>query len=395
MSSHSAHSKAGALTDATSFPLGPLTAQQTQDALALYHSLPHHTASGEAVIRRAATTAYTNGFQDAKRCFAGATTAAPESAVHHAEPDVALLASIATCLDHGFGTLTTGRQKALLAAARKVYDEVVGIGYYRQENRRDYLRWLSNEIPGGERDSNKFQAAFPEGVSPPQSAPVAQAMTEAESLALAAQAGWALRRNGGIDWLVAGSNPKGKLLDLVANIERAILAKAGPSRLIASAQQAQPAGGGDGWVSVNDCLPPYETDERVLVYTEGADFAGEMFFDIKADDLCPTPTENSLEGGDARTEVAAAATHWMPRPQPAAAARQQAHGRALSDIAREVDMRCAEIFSEDARQMQLAGTYGALAARYAGCAAMLVRYIRSTSSQHEPDHPTTRPSEQA
>ena len=310
MSSHSLHTESGALTDANPFPLGPLTAEQTQDALALYHSLPHGPASGEAVIWRAAATAYINGFQDGKRCFAGSTPAVPEIAVHHAEPDVALLASIATCLDHGFGTLTTDRQKALLADARKVYDEVVGIGYYRQETRGEYLRWLSNEIPGGERDSNKFQAAFPEGVAAPQSAPVAQALTEAESLALAEQAGWALRRNGGIDWLVAGSNPKVKLLDLVANIERAILAKAGPSQLIASAQQTQPASAGD----------------------------------------------------------------------------RQARGRVLSDIAREADMRCAEIFSEDARQMQLTGTYGALAERYAGCAAMLVRYIRSNPSQREPDH---------
>ena len=328
MSSHSPLTDSGALTDANPFPLGPLTARQTQDALALYYSLPHHTASGEAVIRRAATTAYTNGFQDAKRCFAGATIAAPESAVHRAEPDVALLASIATCLDHGFGTLTTNRQKALLADARKVYDEVVGIGYYRQENRRDYLRWLSNEIPGGERDSNTFQTVVPEGTAPLQAAPADQALT------------------------------------------------------------------GAGWVSVNDCLPPYDTGERVLVYTEGADFAGEQFFDIKADDLYPTPAATSPEGGDARTEVAAAATHWMPRPYPAAAPRRQGRGRALSDIAREVDMRCAEIFSEDARQMQLAGTHGALAARYAGCAAMLVRYIRSTSSPREPGHPTTHPSEQ-
>lgn len=325
MSSHSPHTESGALTDANPYPLGPLTAKQTQDALALYHSLPHHTASGEAVIRRAAATAYTNGFQDAKRCFAGATTAAPESAVHHAEPDVALLASIATCLDHGFGSLTTDRQKALLADARKVYDEVVGIGYYRQETRGEYLRWLSNEIPGGERDSNKFQAVFPEGTAPLQAEPAEQALTEAESLALAEQAGRALRRNGGIDWLAAGGNPKAKLLDLVANIERAILAKAGPGWLIAGAQQAQPTSGVD----------------------------------------------------------------------------RQAHGRTLAAISREADMRCAEIFSEDARQMQLAGTYGALAERYAGCAAMLVRYVCSTSSQQEPDHlltapnPTTHPSEQA
>ncbi len=229
---------------------------------------------------------------------------------------------------------------------------------------------------------------FPEGAAPPQATPAEQALTESESLALAERAGWGLKRNGGIDWLVASSNPKVKLLDLVANIERAILAKAGPSQPNANVQPAQHA---NGRVSVSDCRPPYDTGERVLAYTEGTDFAGEQFFDIKADDLYPTPTQNSPKGDDARTEVAAAATDWMPRPQPAAASRLHSHGRALSDIAREVDMRCAEIFSEDARQMQLAGTYGALAARYAWCAAMLVRYIRSTSSQREPDQLLTAP----
>ncbi|UXC37168.1 DUF551 domain-containing protein [Cupriavidus gilardii] len=66
------------------------------------------------------------------------------------------------------------------------------------------------------------------------------------------------------------------------------------------------------WISVNDRLPPIGTGERVLIYTEGADFAGEQFFDIKADDLYPTPDGEQ----DARTEVAAAATHWMPLPYP-------------------------------------------------------------------------------
>jgi len=121
-----------------------------------------------------------------------------------------------------------------------------------------------------------------------------------------------LKRNGGIDWLVAGSNLKGKLLNLVANIERAILAKAGPAWPVASAHQAPPGNGGE----------------------------------------------------------------------------RQAHGRALSEIAREADMRCAEIFSEDASQMRLAGTYGALAERYAGCAAMLVRYIRSTPLPNSTTHPS-------
>lgn len=312
MSSHSPHTEAGTLTDTKPFPLGPLTGKQTQDALALYQSLPHDMASGEAVIRRAATTAYTNGFQDAKQCFAGSPSAAPEIAVDPAEPDVALLASIATCLDHGFGTHTTSRQKAQLADARKVYDEVVGTGYYKPANRGEYLRWLSNEIPGGERDSSKVQSVFPENDAPQQAAPVTQGLTEVESLALAEQAGWVLKRTGGIDWLVAGNNLKGKLLDLVANIERAILAKAGPAWPVASAHQAPPGNGGE----------------------------------------------------------------------------RQAHGRALSEIAREADMRCAEIFSEDASQMRLAGTYGALAERYAGCAAMLVRYIRSTPLPNSTTHPS-------
>ncbi|MGT2512795.1 hypothetical protein [Cupriavidus basilensis] len=47
-----------------------------------------------------------------------------------------------------------------------------------------------------------------------------------------------------------------------------------------------------------------------MVYTEGADFAGEQFFDIKADrPHHPTPTETSPEGCDTRTELAAAAAH--------------------------------------------------------------------------------------
>ncbi|WP_244959260.1 DUF551 domain-containing protein [Cupriavidus gilardii] len=76
----------------------------------------------------------------------------------------------------------------------------------------------------------------------------------------------------------------------------------------------QAATGAQGltWISVNDRLPPIGTGERVLIYTEGADFAGEQFFDIKADDLYPTPDGEQ----DARTEVAAAATHWMPLPYP-------------------------------------------------------------------------------
>ncbi|WNG69306.1 DUF551 domain-containing protein [Cupriavidus gilardii] len=79
-----------------------------------------------------------------------------------------------------------------------------------------------------------------------------------------------------------------------------------------AAPQAATGAQGLAWTSVNDRLPPLGTGERVLIYTEGADFAGEQFFDIKADDLYPTPDGEQ----DARTEVAAAATHWMPLPYP-------------------------------------------------------------------------------
>ena len=88
----------------------------------------------------------------------------------------------------------------------------------------------------------------------------------------------------------------------------------GPAQKAEWALRTVAATGAQGltWISVNDRLPPIGTGERVLIYTEGADFAGEQFFDIKADDLYPTPDGEQ----DARTEVAAAATHWMPLPYP-------------------------------------------------------------------------------
>lgn len=82
------------------------------------------------------------------------------------------------------------------------------------------------------------------------------------------------------------------------------------------------------WVSVNDRLPPLDSDKRILVYTEGADFDGEQFFDIKADDLYPTPDGED----DTRTEVAACVTHWMERPVPRPAVNtKSASPTALTD----------------------------------------------------------------
>lgn len=59
------------------------------------------------------------------------------------EPDQALLASMATCLNHGFGLLTKEKQDGQLYDMRKIYDEVVGKGYYSTETRDRYLSMLT------------------------------------------------------------------------------------------------------------------------------------------------------------------------------------------------------------------------------------------------------------
>ncbi|CAG9184396.1 DUF551 domain-containing protein [Cupriavidus respiraculi] len=114
----------------------------------------------------------------------------------------------------------------------------------------------------------------------------------------------------GLDMHAAGETELARIWTKVEQIRAKQAAKPKHSPLpehVPSVAQA-----GLPWVSVNDRLPPIGTGERVLVYTEGADFAGEQFFDIKADDLYPSPDGEQ----DARTEVAAAATHWMPLPLP-------------------------------------------------------------------------------
>lgn len=64
-------------------------------------------------------------------------------AVTDGEPDIALLASMATCLRHDFGLLEADRQKSILADMRKLWDEVAGRGYYSRENRGRYLSTLA------------------------------------------------------------------------------------------------------------------------------------------------------------------------------------------------------------------------------------------------------------
>ncbi|MCT9017192.1 hypothetical protein N6G05_26960, partial [Cupriavidus gilardii] len=57
------------------------------------------------------------------------------------------------------------------------------------------------------------------------------------------------------------------------------LHKGGGKRVACYLDAPQAATGAQGltWISVNDRLPPIGTGERVLIYTEGADFAGEQF----------------------------------------------------------------------------------------------------------------------
>jgi len=61
----------------------------------------------------------------------------------HAEPDPALLISMATCLNHGFGLLDKKRQDEILHDMRKLWDEVVGRGYYSPAHRERYLTMLA------------------------------------------------------------------------------------------------------------------------------------------------------------------------------------------------------------------------------------------------------------
>ena len=64
-----------------------------------------------------------------------------------------------------------------------------------------------------------------------------------------------------------------------------------------------------GMIPVSVGRPAFDKGERVIVYTEGVDFAGQQYFHIKAEDLWEAdPQEMS--------QVAAAATHWMYAPCP-------------------------------------------------------------------------------
>lgn len=69
-------------------------------------------------------------------------------------------------------------------------------------------------------------------------------------------------------------------------------------------------GGDRTWAPLTNGLPDPEQHPRVLIFTDGTDFAGEQVFDVKAEDLDPLNFGDEEE----QPEVCRAATHWAPRP---------------------------------------------------------------------------------
>lgn len=65
-------------------------------------------------------------------------------------------------------------------------------------------------------------------------------------------------------------------------------------------------------IALADRLPNPEEHRRVIIYTEGHDFAGQQFFDVDADSL----NQASFEDPAGQPEECRLASHWMPRPVP-------------------------------------------------------------------------------
>lgn len=65
------------------------------------------------------------------------------------EPDKALLVSMAMLVYHGFGLLTPEQKQSQLREMRKLWDEVMGRGYYSPDNRERYVALLAArpEVP--------------------------------------------------------------------------------------------------------------------------------------------------------------------------------------------------------------------------------------------------------
>ena len=66
----------------------------------------------------------------------------------------------------------------------------------------------------------------------------------------------------------------------------------------------------EAWTSVADRLPDPREHSRVLIYTDGHDFGGEQFFDVRADSL----NECFYASPDDQPEVCRHASHWRAIP---------------------------------------------------------------------------------
>ena len=69
--------------------------------------------------------------------------AVPSEIVVQEEPDLALLISMATCINHGFGLLSAPEQNSMLKDMKKVWLETQGLGCYTPERRNYYLGMLN------------------------------------------------------------------------------------------------------------------------------------------------------------------------------------------------------------------------------------------------------------
>lgn len=83
-------------------------------------------------------------------------------------------------------------------------------------------------------------------------------------------------------------------------------------------------------IKMTDHMPPFDEDLRVIVYTDGKDFAGQQFFDVKVKDLYPAD-EHHQHYGEYSTEIAEAATHWFHHPRPGSSVEVENFRRGLLD----------------------------------------------------------------
>lgn len=64
------------------------------------------------------------------------------------------------------------------------------------------------------------------------------------------------------------------------------------------------------WIELTERMPNPDDYDRVLIYTQGTDFAGEQVFDVRTETL----NKWMYEDPEYQPEVCRHATHWAERP---------------------------------------------------------------------------------